>query len=206
MPVTSASPLERRRSARGEPPARFAINLVRANRPVAVNGVNVSRSGMCLRVQETLEVRSLVRLQLTPARGEPGPSERPPLGRPLECTGRVIWVVQRLDLRETPPFLYDVGIEFVDLPAPLRQLMAQDTAAPEAGPPRGRPIAPAMIRRREYHPRIDRTAGHALPWHLVVSVDGVPCFSSRFPSSKAALAGWDQFKRRQARRRPAGKG
>lgn len=197
MALTSAPPLERRRSPRGEPPARFAINLLRANRPVAAGSLNMSDTGLCLRVQETLEVKSLVRLQLTPAR----PAVR---ARALQCTGRVIWVVQRLDLRGTPPFLYDIGIEFVDPPPPLRQLMAQRAgvlARPRSA--RGTGPAPALIRGRQYVPRLERTEAEAAPWHLVVALDDVPCFSSRYASSRAARAGWDQFRRRQARVRPS---
>ena len=196
--------MERRRAARGDLPARFAINLLRANRSVTVSGVNVSESGICLRIQEILEVRSLVRLQLTASRqGEERPAARGGRGpRPVQCAGRVIWVVQRLDLRESPPFLYDIGIEFVDPPASLRQLMARQSGAtsPAASAPAIRPPEPARIRGRIYVPTIEHTDNIPLPWHLVVSVDGIPCYSSRYPSSRTARTGWEQFKRRQARR------
>ena len=196
--------MERRRAPRGDLPPRFAVNLLRANRPVTISGVNVSKSGICLRVQETLEVRSLVHLQMTASKREEQPAARGRGPRPVQCTGRVIWVVQRLDLRESPPFLYDIGIEFVDPPASLRQLMARQTGAPSpaALAPSVRPPGPARIRSRTYVPQLEHTDSVPMPWHLVVSVDGAPCYSSRYPSSRTARAGWEQFKRRQARRIP----
>ena len=121
MAVTSTPIQERRRSIRGEFPPRFGIELLNPQRSVPPDGVNVSEGGLCLRLQEVLEVRSLVRLQITPTTKAP---------HAVTCTGRVAWVIQRLDLRTAPPFLYDVGIEFVDPPAMLRHLVAQRGVRP----------------------------------------------------------------------------
>ena len=189
---------ERRRFSRSDSQPRFGINLLNPQGSVAADSVNFSEGGLCLRLQETLEVRSLVRLQLIPAGRESVRGQRLP-----QCNGRVTWVIQRLDLRSLPPFLYDVGIEFVDPPPSLRQLMAQ--SGMELGGSRERsvqetPLASAVIRSRHYIPRLERAPNHALRWHLVVTVDGVPCFSSHYPSERAAIAGWTKFKRQQARR------
>ena len=216
--MTTASPAlqERRKFLRnaGSPP--IAINLVHSNRSVLANSVNFNEAGLCLRVQETLEVRSLVRLQLTPGSSlakQVRASTRPQTKyvgvgarwqRPLQCTGRVTWVVQRLDLRDNPPFLFDVGIEFVDPPPLLRQFLAQRGGRLGLERPAAvanKSLAPALIRSRQYVPRLERSSNPALGrWHLVVAIDGVPCFSEHYPSERAAMAAWATFKRRQAKR------
>jgi len=177
-----------------------AISLLHRSGPIPANSVNMSEGGLCFRVEETIEVRSLVRLQLTleglgSTRGQ----------RPMECAGRVAWVIQRMDLRPAPPFLFDVGIEFVDPPPMLRQVLAQQGSA--LGRPEGRSaqdhertLEPAAIRGRQFVPRLTRQANQPSRWHLIVTVDGAPCFSGRYPSRRAATAAWTRFKRERGKR------
>ena len=73
-------------------------------------------------------------------------------------------------------------------------------AARKATPVRTVELDGAGIRGRRFVPKIERTPGNPQPWHLVISVDGIPCFSERFSSAAAARAGWQAFRRRQARR------
>ena len=188
---------ERRRFPRSEAAVRFAINLLRPQGLIAVNSVNFSEGGLCLRLEEALDVRSLVRLQVTPARSNAARGSRC-----LECTARVAWVVQRLDLRDTPPFLYDIGIEFVDPPAVLRRLIARGAGltALKTHAVRAKTLESAVVHGRCFIPRLERESNHPPRWHLIVSVGGVPCFSARYPSDRAAMLAWAQFKRRQARR------
>ena len=204
MASSAPSVQERRRFERQDGPQRLAITLVQPHHSVAADSVNVSGGGLCLRLQQELEVRSLVRLQLTPAAAPL--EDRRPGSRSVTCTGRVAWVIQRLDLREGPPFLFDVGIEFVDPPAILRQFMARqgitlsDSKPKAVAPPAVRRLDPAAIRGREFIPRLERHARQASPWHLVVTVDGIPCFSERFSSERAVVEAWARFKRQQAKR------
>ncbi|MBI3320941.1 MAG: PilZ domain-containing protein [Candidatus Omnitrophica bacterium] len=210
MPAAS-SIQERRQFARSEWTARVAINLLRTRRSIVADPVvNISEGGLCLRLQEELQVRSLVQMQLT-ATAAGGSSERTGqgtapeslrTGRPVRCTGRVTWVVQRLDLREAPPFLFDVGIEFVDPPPLLRRLLVQRGAAltSKSREPHTKTLEASIIRGRRFVPRLERSSRPPLRWHLVVSVDGVPCFSSHFASEQEALAAWARFKRQQAKR------
>ena len=192
MALSSTSLAERRRFTRHTLPAHFSVQLLQAKRSTAAEGVNLSEDGLCLRLREMLEVRSLVRLQLTPANGGRG-------RRPVRCTGRVTWVVQRLDLRGAPPFLFDTGIEFVDPPAVLRQAAVQGGAGP-ALPRRGvrsTKLGAVVVRGREYVPRVERSAGPPPRWHLVVRAEGVPCVSEHYPSERVALAAWARFRRRR---------
>ena len=197
MALTSALPQERRKFARNDSPPRFEINLLRPHGAIATNSVNVSAGGLCFRVEEPLEVRSLVQLQLTPGRIRTvkGP-------RSLACKGRVAWVVQRLDLRPIPPFLFDVGIEFVNPPSVLRHFVAQQghpLATLQGRPQRERTLEPSLIRGRHFIPRLRREADHTLHWHLIVSVDGTPCFSGHYATERAAITAWAKFQREQTK-------
>ena len=196
MALTSTTALaERRKFARQPSPSRFTVHLLQADRSAAAEGVNVGEGGLCLRLRQMLEVRSLVQLQLIPGNGGRG-------RRPVRCTGRVTWVMQRLDLRGTPPFVFDTGIEFVDVPRSLRQIIVQGGTAPllQDRGARSPKAAPAMIRGREYVPRLERGAGSPARWHLVILAEGVPCASEHHPSERAALAAWARFKRQRAKR------
>lgn len=202
MALTSAPPQEHRKFARSASPARFEINLLRPRGAIAANTVNVSAGGLCLRLEEPLEVRSLVQLQLTPGRLPAVKGQRF-----LECKGRVAWVVQRLDLRAIPPFAFDVGIEFVDPPSMLRHLIARRgnrLATLQERPRREKMLEPALIRNRYFVPRLKREANPALHWHLIVSVEGTPCFSGHYATGRAAIAAWATFQREQAKMRRVG--
>ena len=71
---------------------------------------NVSVGGVCLRLDEEVDIRSEVDVQLVGT----------PLTQPIQCRGRVNWTTARLDLRAQPPIPYDIGIEFVGLSPTLR--------------------------------------------------------------------------------------
>jgi len=69
-----------------------------------------------------------------------------------------------------------------------------------AGQSAGKALDAAVIRGRQFMPRLERDARHSSRWHLVVFADGAPCFSNRYPSERAALSAWGQFQRQQAKR------
>ena len=185
---------ERRRFTRTGSSGRVAVSVLHPLTSNAPSSVNVSEGGLCLRLQDMLEIRSLVRLQLT--QGEPGVRKE----RSIECTGRVAWVVQRLDLRDNPPFLFDVGIEFVEPSRVVRQLLArggEHRAVSQPRPVRMRTMELLTVHGRHFIPKLQRETNHALHWHLVVSVDGTPCFSGHYASERAAMAAWAKFRRQQ---------
>lgn len=196
MAIKMALP-ERRRFTREACPARLAVNLLKPQL-LAVNNVNCSDGGFCLRLEQALEVKSLVRLQVA-AEGARSLKGR----RGVECAGRVAWVMQRMDLRSMPPFLFDVGIEFIDPPPILRQLITSQggqLAALKHSGGKEKLLELAVLHGRQYLPRLERDTQHAKRWHLIVSVDGAPCFSGHYASERMALIAWVQFKRQQARR------
>lgn len=178
----------------------MGVRLVKpGSSPTDASAVNVSTGGVCLRLSEPLEIHSRVRLQLTLDR-EVSRSEK----GDVQCAGRVAWVMQRLDLRNTPPFLFDVGIEFIDPPAVVRQwLMPGQAQAIRQAPARPRQqtsLEPFVTHQRRFVPKLSRESKDAL-WHLVVAVDGVPCFSGHYPTERTALEALAKFHRQQARSR-----
>jgi len=184
---------ERRKSPRTNLLDRIGVRLLRPRGSVPVTSVNVSARGLCFRLEEELVVRSLVRLQVIPDEGR---------SRTVECSGRVAWVIQRSDLRSAPPFLFDIGVEFVNPPQTLRQWMTGRLGAETAQAPSAtsKALEPIAIRNRTFLPRLKRDANGSSRWHLVVSSDGTPCFSGRYGSEHEALAAWAKFKRERAKR------
>lgn len=184
---------ERRKRARGPFAGRVQVSCAREARSVDPHtnmvgvGVNLSEGGMCLRLKEALEVSARVQLRLFAQAKK----------RPLTCAGRVAWVVQRLDLRTRAPFVYDVGVEFVKPPLMVRQVvgtLARPVIRPALANGRA-PLEPAVVGERRYLPSLQREPGAGEPWHLVVRVDGVPCFAKRFASQRAAFQAWGVFQR-----------
>jgi len=188
---------ERRKAPRVEFQGRAEVEVPKLQSPLAANSLNFSEGGACMRLQEALDVRSSITIRLFVQ----------PRGKPLECEGRVAWVIQRLDLRNTPPFLYDVGVEFIDPSSRLRQFASRIglTLRPSSelsalSSVAGRrstwsALQPALINGRRYEPRLTQEQSPDNRWHLIVTVDGVPCFSHRYPLERKALESWKQFKR-----------
>jgi hypothetical protein len=195
MPV-SAPTQERRRAVRVSGRADCEISLLRPDGLLTAESVNVSEGGLCLRVRQMLEVRSLVDVQMVPAKSRASRARRP-----VRCAARVTWVMQRLDLRDAPPFFFDTGIEFINPSPQVRQCFAQSgIVLPASERAALSSIEPAKIHGRRFVPALERGDAEAGKWHLVISVEGVPCFSEHYASQRAALAAWAKFKRQQAKR------
>jgi hypothetical protein len=191
--------IERRRHPRSSFPSRLAVHLLEPPTSVEPEGINLSEHGLCLRLREALEVRSLVRLQLIRTAQQRRPTHRP---TPVACTGRVAWVTQRLDVRTGPPFLYDTGIELIEPPAGIRSLLVRGAPQPARATARAAgdgDLRPVALRGRRFVPQLTQEPGRNTRWHLVVRADGVPCFSGHYGSARGARAAWEQFVRRQSR-------
>jgi len=188
---------ERRKVPRVEFQGRVELDVPQLQERLEASSMNMSGGGICVRLREALDIRSSVTLRLFAQ----------PDRRPLECAGRVAWVVQRLDLRHAPPFLYDVGVEFIDPPSRFfRQFASRIGLAlkPPSGVSmtsrelgrRASPGAfqPTTINGRWYLPRLQQEPSSPNRWHLIVTVDGIPCFSQRYPSERKATDAWKRFK------------
>ena len=202
-PLLASAPTQERRAAPRVPfHGSVTLEVLSSSLRVATQAVNFSERGVCLRVQEALDINSRLRLQLHDQHRK----------RPLACQGRVSWVVQRLDVREAAPFVYDIGVEFIDPPNLLKRLASRLGVAlvmPAARNGADRTLRPAAIRDRLHVPQLTRERserserGVSSRWHLVVTVDGSPCFSRRYASAREALEAWRRFKRQAALRRSA---
>ena len=186
--LTPAPAQERRTSPRVPFHGSVTLEVLNSPQRVETQAVNVSERGLCLRVQESLDINSRLRMELREQQRK----------RPLACQGRVSWVVQRPDLSGATPFIYDVGIEFIDPPDLLRRMAARlglSLAVPAARhDTSGRTLRPAEIHHRLHVPHLTHEPGTSKRWHLVISVDGAPCFSRRYGSSQEALEAWRRFK------------
>ncbi|MBI4598155.1 MAG: PilZ domain-containing protein [Candidatus Omnitrophica bacterium] len=188
--MTTALLQERRRAPRLHS-GSVEVAVRSADRSLPAETVNVSEGGLCVRLQELLEIRSLIHLHLGG----------------VECAGRVAWVIQRLDLRPAPPFMFDVGVEFIDPPRLLRRWLAERfpshpaASAVKAGGENAKGgLQPWVFSGRTYMPSMQRASRRPQPWHLVVAIDGSPCFSGHYASERQALAAWAAFKRAHAKR------
>jgi len=177
---------ERRRLPRVDFSGRVELDMPVSQRRLNADSINFNEGGICVRVQEVLEISSQVRMRLFAQS----------LARPLEFGGRIAWVIQRLDLRDIPPFLYDVGVEFVNPPARLRTFASRIGIFVKAASRPTKPsLQPCSLKGHCYTPRITRESSMQGSWHLVVLVEGVPCFSGRYASERDALQMWNRFKR-----------
>ncbi len=78
MALTTTVVQERRRFQRSNLLARLTVNMLAPQTLVSATHVNVSEGGVCLQLQEMLEIRSLVRLQTY---------TRPSIDMSAQCTG-----------------------------------------------------------------------------------------------------------------------
>ncbi|MBI3087792.1 MAG: PilZ domain-containing protein [Candidatus Omnitrophica bacterium] len=131
---------------------------------LAASSVNLSEGGICVRLEEMLELHARVTLRMFVERAQ----------KPLQCAGQVTWVVQRLDLRTTPPFLYDVGFRFLNPSGRLRHWVSRTGVGrrPAAGRAASGWLQPATVRGRGYAPSLEKESSARMPWHLVVRRGG----------------------------------
>ncbi len=187
---------ERRIDSRLNFPADWNIHVIKPTAIQSIDGVNVSNRGACLRVGHSLEINSLMDLQfkhMVSAQAEN-------VNEIEKCSARVAWVVQRLDLRATPPFLFDVGIEWLSPPKLLIQSIFGKTAVvkSELSAKARKALTSWQRNGREFVPKLTFEENRDPSWHLVIMADGAPCSSQRLATEKAALEALKKFQEDQA--------
>ena len=202
--MSASSSPERRQSLRVPYQGVVEIEPQGGGSPVTGEGRDLGEGGVSVRVNERLDLHTVVRMRLTPPRltDRRAPARR---ASALQCVGRVAWTTARMDLRAEPPYPYDMGIEFLQVPPFIkrqmtmvyRRLRQHQQAAPRA--PR---LRAAQIGRRFYVPSLSYDVAPQASWHLIVRIDGVPCYARRFASLNAAVAGWKAFRTEHAAARP----
>ena len=154
---------------------------------VSGHGRDLSEGGLSVRLNERFDLHTVVRMRLSPPRAR----------APVECLGRVAWTTARMDLVAEPPYPYDMGIEFVKVPALIRrqltsacQHLRQRQQPPTAVPK----LRPVLIGGQRYTPSLTYEGIPRPAWHLIVRAEDVACFAQRFGTAAAAVAGWKTFR------------
>ena len=156
---------------------------------------DLSQGGLSVRLNERFDLHTVVRMRLLPSADPDAPVRRS--RAPMECVGRVAWTTARMDLAAQPPYPYDVGIEFVKVPALIRRQLAltyehlRHRQQPPTALPRLRPV---LIGGQWYRPSLTYEGVPRSAWHLIVQAEGVPCFAQRFDTATEAVAGWKTFR------------
>lgn len=83
------------------------ITIRRKGSPISISTQteNIGAGGICVILKEGLDIFTQVDLALTLPDGL----------QPVKCTGTIVWVIKRAELKKDRPYLYDTGIEFSDL-------------------------------------------------------------------------------------------
>ena len=181
---------ERRQSRRLPYAGPVQIEAPARNGWISGEGRDLNEGGLSIRLTERLDLHTLVRLRLATGRTRTS----------VECVGRVAWTTERVDLRPEPPYPYDMGIEFVQVPAFIRRrlshayqrLREQRASRP---PTRVPTLRGAALNGRYYAPSVTYETTPQPAWHLIVRSEDVPCYARRFTSAAAAVDGWRAFKR-----------
>ena len=185
---------ERRQSRRLTYQGSVEIEAPSRREWISGEGRDLSEGGLSVRLSERFDLHTLVRFRLSTAG----------VRTPVECLGRVAWTTARLDLRTEPPYPYDMGIEFVKVPAFIRRRLTRAYLhlRQQQQPPVPAPhLRGVQIGGRRYEPSVTYETSPQSSWHLIIRCEDVACYAKRFDSVSAAVAGWKVF--RAERIRPA---
>ena len=188
---------ERRQSLRLPYDGPVEIETASRDGWVSGHGRNLSEGGLSVRLNEQFDLHTLVRVRLLPGADAPAGTGALRTRAPVECLARVAWTTARMDLTSQPPYPYDIGIEFVKVPSPIRRQLTityehlRQRQRPPTAVPHPRP---ALIGGQRYAPSVTYEGIPRPAWHLIVRTEGVPCFAQRFSTAAAAVAGWQAFK------------
>lgn len=184
---------DNRRDERQKFPSDWHIKVLGSASLKSIDGVNISCRGACLRTGTPMEINTQLQLRMEHRQS----TLKVGKAAAESCLARVAWVQQRLDLRDTPPFVFDIGIEWVNEPARLIRSLFGDSPADATGMPAGarRLVKPWSANGREYSATLIEDLSAQVPWHLVIRVDGAPCLSRRFDSERAATNALRAFKK-----------
>ena len=195
---------ERRQSLRLPYAGSVEIEASASGGWISGHGRNLSQDGLSVRLNKRFDLHTVVRMRLLPSTDPEAAVRRS--RAPVECVGRVAWTTARMDLVAQPPYPYDVGIEFVTVPALIRRQLAitYEHLRRRQQPPTAVPrLRPALIGGQWYRPSLTYEGVPRSAWHLIVRAESVPCFAQRFDTATKAVAGWKAF--RQGRKSSATK-
>lgn len=95
--------IDQRRFPRGKYKCVVTVKQAGSTTPIASVTENIGVGGVCVLLEQGLDIFSVVQLEIVLEDGNP----------PMRMGGTVVWVVRRRELRKGPSF--DTGVEFTDL-------------------------------------------------------------------------------------------
>lgn len=95
--------IDQRRFPRGKYKCVVTVKHAGSTTPIAVMTENIGVGGICVLLEQGLDIFSVVQLEIGLEDGNP----------PMRMGGTIVWVVRRRELRKGPSF--DTGVEFTDL-------------------------------------------------------------------------------------------
>lgn len=97
--------INRRKFPRGNYKCLITIKKRLTSKVIATQTENIGAGGICVIIKEDLGLFQGVDLELHLEDNRP----------PVKCGGTVVWVVKKSELKQKGGFLYDTGIEFIDI-------------------------------------------------------------------------------------------
>ena len=97
--------INRRRFPRATYDCLISIKKRLTAKTISTRTENIGAGGICVLLKEDLGLFQGVDIELF--LGEPTP--------PIKCGGTVVWVVKKSEPKQKGSYLYDTGIEFIDI-------------------------------------------------------------------------------------------
>jgi len=109
------SGMDRRKFPRAQYKCTIYIRTEGSDRTISTRTENIGAGGICVILKEDLGLFKSVQLELDLENGQPGN---------IKCSGTVVWVVKKRDVRQKNHIDYDTGIEFADIDTENRERIA----------------------------------------------------------------------------------
>ena len=97
--------INRRKFTRANYQCRIFIKEMNATEPISTMTENVGAGGICVILAKDLGLFKEVSLEVSLEDNQP----------PISSPGTVVWVVKKRPDKKGEPYMYDTGIEFIDL-------------------------------------------------------------------------------------------
>jgi len=97
--------IDRRRFPRATYSCLITIRRRITSKSIATNTENIGAGGICVIIKDDLGLFQGVDLEINLEDGQP----------PVKCGGTVVWVVKKGDQKKKGGYLFDTGVEFIDI-------------------------------------------------------------------------------------------
>ena len=97
--------INRRKFPRANYKCLIAIKRRLTSKTISTQTENIGAGGICVMIKEDLGLFQGVDLELFLDESRP----------PMKCGGTVVWVVKKSEPRQKGSYIYDTGVEFIDI-------------------------------------------------------------------------------------------